>query len=816
MTGTLNAAQTVTIHYSRLGGYDGWKLWVWNDSDKKPGFDLAATGKDAFGAIYTLDLQEARLSGKRTGLLPRRGEWAEKDSPDRFLEAAGPGEIYLLEGDGAVYTAPPEVSTRITGAWLDGAGTVRAGFNRPVDAAFLAGQDFYLASGEKITQATLGRTAKDAPYSRTGLLSFNIPDGRLNSAEVNAGKWELRSKDLQPTVLQLGDALYSKEFRTALPLGAVTEAGATVVRVFAPKATAAEALIFDAPDAKPQAYAMTGKGAGVWEKNFGQSLEGKYYRLRVRQGGTDYEGNDPYAACVTGDSGPALITRNEPPVEPGPAFDLSETVLYEVHLRDLTMDEFSGVKYKGKYLGAAQAGTTHPKYPGLKTGLDHIAELGVNAVHILPFQDFENGDSTTAYNWGYMPVNFNSPEGSYATSPADGSRVAEVKEMVDAFHRKGLKVIMDVVYNHTAETRSGVYNFNAMAMDYYYRVNPDGTYSNGSGCGNEFNTEAPMARRFMIDSLLYWVREYKVDGFRFDLMGLIDLGAVDALVKALRAEKPDIIIYGEPWTAGTTPTRGVSKGAQRSKGYSVFNDGLRDALKGSVFHIEDLGYVQAAKNREAVMRGIRGAVDEFTDGPLETLNYVSCHDNNTLWDRIDLSVKDESYTNKVKMDKLANAVVFTAQGIPFLHAGEEFLRTKGGEENSYNLPDSVNRLDWTRKKDNFEVFEFYRDLIALRKAHPAFRMKTAAAVRENLKFYDELGVKIEPPAIGYVLYGDKAGDSWSRIAVLINPLKKSAKLALPEGKWQVVFDGKGLRREPGRRTSGTVSVPGLTLLVLTK
>jgi pullulanase len=413
-----------------------------------------------------------------------------------------------------------------------------------------------------------------------------------------------------------------------------------------------------------------------------------------------------------------------------------------------------------------------------------------------------------------MTVNFNSPEGAYATRQDDLSRVREAKEMIDAFHRKGLKVIMDVVYNHTAETRSKVYNFNALAMDYYYRVNPDGTYSNGSGCGNEFKSEAPMARKFLIDSLLHWVRDYKVDGFRFDLMGLMDLDTVTAAVRALRAVKPDILIYGEPWTAGTTPVRGVRKGSQRSAGYAVFNDNFRDAIKGSVFSLDDLGYVEAARNRDAVMKGIRGSVDDFTDGPLETINYVSCHDNHTLWDRIDLSAKGATSDEKVRMDELANALVLTSQGIPFIQAGEEFLRTKNGEDNSYNLPDAINRLDWTRKKENIAVFDYYRDLIAMRKAHPAFRMGTVEQVRENLKFYEELGLKVEPPAIAYMLYGGRVRDSWERIVVLVNPEKTPMEFALPAGKWTEVFGPSGLIRTPGAPVSGSFRAGPLSLTVL--
>jgi len=801
----------LVVYYSRLNGdYAGWNLWVWNDELKTPGFELAPAGKNGGGVFFELDLAASGLAGKRTGLLPRKGNWAEKDAPDRVIPAARPGSVYLLEGDSAAYASKPEISTAITGAWLDGAGAVRAAFTRPLDAAFLAAQDFYLTLGKNIFRP-LKTEVLGGDYSKAALFTFGLK-GSPDFQALNAGGYMLNSRAFKPATVAMGNAVYGRSFHSQLAMGAVDENGSTTIRVFAPSARRVEALIYDSPSGKPQAYLLDRVKGGVWEKDFGRSLTGKSYRLRTDQGGTIYEGLDPYARCVTGGD-MALILKDTTPVSPGPSFDVSETVLYEVHLRDLTMDPFSGVKNKGKYLGAAETGTRDPQYPEIKTGLDHIAELGVNAVHILPFQDFENGDSTSAYNWGYMPVNFNSPEGSYATDPSDGSRVREAKAMVDAFHRKGLKVIMDVVYNHTAETRAKIYNFNALAMDYYYRVNPDGAYSNGSGCGNEFKTEAPMGRKFLLDSLLYWVREYKVDGFRFDLMGLIDLDAVGELVRELRKEKPDILIYGEPWTAGATPVRGVTKGSQRSKGFSVFNDNFRDAIKGSVFSLQDLGYVQAAVRRDAVMKGIRGSVDDFTDGPLETINYVSCHDNHTLWDRIDLSTKGETLENKVRMDKLANALVLTSQGIPFLHAGEEFLRTKKGEENSFNLPDEINRLDWTRKKENYAVFTYYRDLIAMRKTHPAFRMKTAAAVRDNLKFYEELGLKIEPPAIAYVLNGTRAADSWSRIAVLVNPEKRPALFSLPSGKWIKVFGADGAVK-PGAAVSGSLETEPLSLTAL--
>jgi len=810
MSQPLYAADKLVIHYNRLDKvYSGWNLWVWNDEEKKPGFDLTPAGTDAFGVFYELDLDASGLSGKKTGFLPRQGNWTNKDAPDRIMAAARQGEIYLAEGDGKVYAEPPAVSTAVTGAWLDGEGEVRVAFTRPLDALFLAAQGFYIRRGGEVFRPSLASPIGGA-YSRAARLIFNgfKPDYQA----LNAGEYRLLSDALDPVTLRLGAAV--DKFYTPLEMGLSGKKERPVFRLFAPYAVKADALVYDSPAAQPAVHPLRKKENGVWETEFKGPLEGKYYRIRTEQNGASYVGLDPYARCVTGDRGKALVLKDATQIFPGPVFGPAETVVYEVHLRDLTSDEFSGVKRKGKYLGAAEAGTRHPKFPDLRTGLDHIAELGVNTVHILPFQDFENNDDPAVYNWGYMPVNFNSPEGSYATNPADGSRVREVKKLIDAFHRKGLKVIMDVVYNHTAETRATTYNFNAAAMDYYYRVNPDGTYSNGSGCGNEFRTEAPMARKFLIDSLVYWVKEYKVDGFRFDLMGLIDTEAADEIMAALKKVKPDIFVYGEPWKAGASPVKGVEKGSQRGKGYAVFNDGFRDSIKGSVFSLADLGYVQDAQKRDGVKIGIRGGVDDYTDGPLETMNYVSCHDNNTLWDRIDLSVKDEPHKNKVAMDKLANAIVFTSQGIPFLHAGEEFLRTKGGEDNSYNLPDAVNRLDWTRKKENLAVFNFYKDLISLRKAHPAFRMKTQAQVRENLKFYEELGLKITPPAIAYVLHGDKVKDSWRRIVVLINPEKSAHKFALPEGKWLPAFGPSGLVKAPAKPVSGHVTVEPLSLAVL--
>ncbi|MBU2572690.1 MAG: type I pullulanase [Elusimicrobia bacterium] len=813
--GRQNGRSELIVHYNRLNGdYDRWTLWVWNEEAKKDGFEVVSAGRDSFGLVFKLDLNASALLNMTAGFLPKYAGWESKDGPERFLEKSKAGDIYITEGDPALYGAPPEISTEIASARLETPNEIKIIFNRFVDSAFVERQGFYAADGEAVFQPRKAGLSDNKKYGRAAILAFDTLGG-INYRALNAGSWQVRSRDMKPASLSLGGAVYGDYFKSDKEMGLRVKDGKAFIRIFAPSASKAEALVYASTSAEPAAYPLAWKENGLWETEIDMDLAGKYWKLRTAQGGRTFEGLDPYAGAVTAHDGLALITDDKTKVAPGPVFDLSEAVIYEMHIRDFTIDGLSGVRARGKYLGLTEAGTSLKGSPDIKTGLDHLSELGVNAVHLMPFQDFENDESSPTYNWGYMPVNFNSPEGWYASGLCDDSKVREAKAMISALHKKGIKVIMDVVYNHTAETPGRALNFNALAKDYYYRVKEDGTYWNGSGCGNEFKSESPMGRKFIIDSLLYWVNEYKVDGFRFDLMGLIDKDTVFELVRRLKEVKPDIIIYGEPWTSGPTPVSGVGKGTQRSKGFSVFNDNLRDALKGSVFNVKDLGYVQNASKRETVMRGITGAIDEFTDSPLEALNYVSCHDNHTLWDRLTLSAGGEPPGNRVKMDKLAQAVVFTSQGVPFLHSGEEFLRSKKGEENSYNLPDEINKIAWTLKKENKGVFAFYRDLIALRKAHPAFRMKTAREVRDNLKFYEELGLSVSAPGIAYMLKAAEAGDSWTRIAVLINPAKTAQKFALPAGEYQKAFDENGLCAG-GRKFSGSVEVPPISLMVLYK
>ncbi|MCI0525151.1 MAG: type I pullulanase, partial [Acidobacteria bacterium] len=403
--------------------------------------------------------------------------------------------------------------------------------------------------------------------------------------------------------------------------------------------------------------------------------------------------------------------------------------------------------------------------------------------------------------------------------------VSEVKRMIDAMHRRGIRVTLDVVYNHTYEaiTKHRVYSFEGLVPGYYYRLKQDGGYWNGSGTGNEFRTEAPMARRYIVDSLKYWVTEYKVDGFRFDLLGLVDFETVREIVRELRAIDPNLLIYGEPWAGGSTPIQITGKGAQRSDGWAVFNDHYRDALKGNVFDARATGFIQSGFNVDAVKKGIRGAIDDFADSPLESINYIECHDNHTLWDRLLISTAENASVtaaDRRAMDKFAAAIIFTSQGIPFIQCGQEFLRSKGGDHNSYDKPDAVNMIRWRDKAENQDVVEYYRGLIELRRAHPIFRLDSADRAHNAVKFLDDyLGLAVPPGCVGFLIEDVTGRDEWARALVLLNSQPRPLEFAIPEGEWKIFGDNRRagnseLRQSAAKIGDGRAWVVARSALIL--
>jgi len=615
----------------------------------------------------------------------------------------------------------------------------------------------------------------------------------------------------------------------------------TSFRIWAPTADKAKVLIYkDGIGGAPLLEKKMKKADdGTWVASFEEDLKGHFYAFRIKHEG-DWLNETPgvYAKAVgvNGLRGAIIdMKETDPPgwkddVKP-PFRNFNDIIVYELQVRDLSIHPESGIEHKGKFLGLAEEGTTSPE--GEKTGIDHIEELGVTHVHLLPSFDFRSIDETrldeNVYNWGYDPENFNVPEGSFSTDPYDPkARILEFKEMVQAFHKKGIRVVLDVVYNHTGKTDDS--NFNLMVPGYYYRQNEDGSFSNASACGNETASERPMMRKYMIESLKYWMDEYHLDGFRFDLMGIHDIETMNQISSELHKIDPTIFIYGEGWTAGGSPLpedqQAIKKSTYRLNNIAAFSDDIRDGIKGSWHNHESKGFVSGAPDlEESVKFGVVASTEHpqvdyakvnYSDSPWaaepsQTMNYVSCHDNHTLWDKLVISNPGASTDELTRMHKLANTIVMTSQGVPFLHAGVDFLRTKQGVENSYNQPDSINQIDWSMKHKNREVFDYYRGLIKLRKDHPAFRMTSTADIQKNLEFIDTDFANV----VAFKLKNHANGDSWKNIVVIYNASKQNQIVDIPFGKWTIVLNENGFKKMGYRVFKhDKISVPAVSAMVL--
>lgn len=473
---------------------------------------------------------------------------------------------------------------------------------------------------------------------------------------------------------------------------------------------------------------------------------GRFYTFLVRKGRDILEIADPFAIASSANSLRSALVDLERTDPEGFREQTYETVtdptsriLYELHVRDFTVHHTSGAQHKGLYLGLAEGGT---HLEGVKTGIDHLVELGITHVHLLPVFDFGsvNERDQKGYNWGYDPELYNVPEGSYATDPDDPqARIRELKTMIAAFHERGIGVVMDVVYNHTYRSQHSP--INVLDPGGFYRMRDNGSFSNGSGCGNELASEKERVRTFIIDSLLFWMREYRVDGFRFDLMGLTDVETMYAIEKALKEENPNVLLYGEPWVGGETilpQDRIFYKGKQKGHAIAVFNDHFRDAIKGDT-NGSSWGVIQGNLNElHRIQRGLVGEVnfagdlDGFAKEPSEVINYFAAHDNLILQDKLYKSLPNQTMRDYDRLSRLAFLLLLTAQGVPFIHEGTEFMRDKKGVHNSYNSPDAINAIDWQKKVDHTAFFNYVCGLIALRGKYRHFRLATSSEIRKKV------------------------------------------------------------------------------------
>jgi len=846
---------SITVHYYRYSGdYDGWNVWVWPHNP--PGeaqwarFNSEKPDKDGFvtARVY---FPKKKPAIKEIGVIIRKSEnnndWAEKDvTHDRFTEEK---EIWLVQGDPAIYTEKPATGNPpILFAAADSAGSVLISLPvEPEDFSVFAVYE----NERKISVSSEQLIINNDSVIRVIItLDEKITDpSKLYFVRDETGCFSERKVTMRGI---LNDFYYDGD-----DLGVRYSAEESGFKVWSPAAAAVSAALYD--DAG--VYSAEGRvvnndtdnlhrmekdfKTGVWSAVIKGNLEGKFYLYRVEfaDGKTTWAA-DPYAKAVSANGQRmAIIDMSETnPLgwrgKEKPDFTAGrwqDAVICELHVRDFSIDENSGMKRKGKYLAFTERGTRTKD--GAVTGVDHLVRLGITHVHLLPVYDYASINELTAdeFNWGYDPMHYNVPEGSYSTDPRNpAARITEFKAMVKSLHDAGIRVIMDVVYNHTYQT--GTWPFDALVPGYYYRVTDTGVYANGSGCGNEVASERPMVRKFIIDSCRYWAKEYNIDGFRFDLMGLIDRQTMAQLTEELRRDiDPTLIIYGEPWQAGGSvlpENLQTGIGAQRGLGFAVFNDRIRTSIKGGSDD-NSRGFATGAKGMEkGIINGVLGAVNGFTSQANESVNYVTAHDNLNLWDKIALShgAKDTAaspykllegtpnFTAKfpadifesdaVKSVLLANGIIFTSQGIPFFQAGDEFLRSKFGDHNSYKSPDSINMIRWENADRYGEVIDYYAGLIRLRKAYPAFRQSNKDDILNSIEI-----LRAEDLGVAFVIREQGTGN---KIFVAYNGSKEPMTFSLPDdiSVWRQVVNARRAGTETLAEITGKVTVPALSMTVL--
>ena len=618
-------------------------------------------------------------------------------------------------------------------------------------------------------------------------------------------------------------------------LGAVWTKDSTAFRVWAPTADSVKVNLYAGGTAGVddllERIDMTPDVNGTWVATKAGDLNGVYYTYRVEVDGRVNEACDPYAR-TTGVNGQRAMVINldstdpegwDADVDPHYGNNVTDAVIYELHVRDLSSDASSGITNAGKFLGLIEAGTVNSQ--GVPTGLDHMKKLGITHLHLLPSYDYASVDETdpeAGFNWGYDPVNYNVPEGSYSTDPYNGEvRVKEMKQMIKGLHDNGISVILDVVYNHVSNAET--FCFNQIVPGYFSRISADGTYSNGSYCGNDTASERAMVKKYIVDSVKYWADEYHMDGFRFDLVGLIDTETINECMEEVHKTHPNVIFYGEGWTMSTRLTKeGYTMTTQPNStqvpGFAFFSDTIRDALRGPISNNNENGYLAGKGGHTSTIRDSFMGKATWCKSPTQTVNYASCHDNMTLFDRLTQSCPEDTVEDRIRMNNLAAAIYMTSQGIPFIHAGEEMLRSKplwsgGFDDNSYKSSDKVNSLKWDSLNDPVyqDVTDYYAGLIAFRKAHPALRMTDAEEVAAHITQLPGLEFNVMACQISSGANGEE-----NDIIAIFNPRRSETVVDLPEGEWDIYVNASDAGTTSLGKAQGQVTVEAISAMVLVK
>jgi pullulanase len=862
-----NLPETLVVHYFRYDEtYTNFNFWMWESEPASLGgvqHNFDGLQVDEHGVYYEVDLTTDYPTATTLGIIIKQGGWDgyREVGGDRFIDLEdvetinGVGHVYFVEGDLRIGKSNddlanniPDFRAKILSANFDSNQKIILKTSHVPSLGYEVYENGILVLSSTTETKTTTITVPDVDISKTYTVKA-IFDSELSS-EVTVSLQNIYDT-------QAFEELYTYTGN----LGVSYEDEYTVFRLWAPLSQSVSLNLYNqghpnyddngdlhdelTPYQTTQMYKIEN---GAWEIKLTGDYDFKYYTFLVNNNGVTSEVTDPYAYSTGANGQRGMIVNFDQTNPDGWTYDsrpdniqnLTDYIVYELHVRDLTThDSWNGTEsYRGKFMGLTETGTTYSEDgQSVTTGLDHLAELGVNAVQLLPIFDFgyvdevevaNNPNYQNLFNWGYMPYHFNTLEGSYATNPFDGQvRINEFKQSVMALHNEDIRVIMDVVYNHTGESATS--NFHKIVPGYYHRLTAEGGFSNGSGTGNETASERAMMRKFMVDSVEFWATEYNLSGFRFDLMALHDYETMNEIQEMLENIDPTIVVYGEPWNGGSTPLSDADAAGKSNiknmNNVGAFNDITRDAIKGSVFQENEKGWIQgnvSSYNYQGIKYGIVGGIDftgitEFDEwhlNPNQTINYVTAHDNNTLYDKLKLTRVSTSLVDDMQIQ--ANAIILTSQGIPFLHAGVDFMRSKpdgagGFDHNSYESPDSVNQLRWDRKLKYKSVFEYYKTLIEIRKLYPQFRMNNATDIRANLQFLDtDAGFE----GIAYKLTGDA---SVPDIIVIHsgNPRSILTGVTLDTGVTYNILTNTEAANINGLETiSGTAYVPSNTTMIL--
>lgn len=852
-----NGVNNLYIHYNRPdNNYTNWDVWLWPASQTGPNGSQAFT-PDTNGVVADIDVSQATAT--EYGFIVRQNDWSQKDpGPDMGVvlqnqDNAGNMNIYIKSGDSKLY--------------LDAAHTIE--YTKPqlpaLHTASFTSEDTLVLQGVHLYGGDQSRYHVEVYDQDNQLLSGNVKDATadmitytLNQHRVDITKKytakliENGTNTVQQTAVRFYKFFNTQLFNTIYTpdkteqLGVTLSDAKTTFKLWTPTATEVTLNVYDTPKSPvAMSYPMIKGEKGMWTYTHDASLEGKYYTYSVVNYGVRAETMDPYAQSASTNGLRGLITNAEALIHrAGLNTDQyvemkkqNDAIIYEAHIRDLTIGQSTNTPdaLRGKYLGVIQSGTTTAN--GTPTGIDHIKSLGVTHVHFLPMFDYASVDesklSIPQFNWGYDPLNYNVPEGSYTTDPENGyTRVKEMKQMISGMHQNKLGVVMDVVFNHTY---SSDHAFQKTVPDYYYRQDEKGGFANGTGVGNETASERVMMRKYMVDSVAHWAKAYKIDGFRFDLMGIHDITTMNEVAEKVRSINPQALIYGEGWDMGQLPSdqKASKVNVAKLNNIAVFNDDFRNGAKGPEFGGVGPGFVQGnQKEHNNLLFGFTSmnhpnrpeGYTGYATNTNQIVNYVSAHDNYTLYDKLQITQPHPGDEAEIhRMAKMSNALVMTSPGVPFLHAGVEMLRTKGGNENSYNAPDRVNAIDYTRLETNKDVVDYEKSLIQLRKDHPIFRMSTTEELASNLQFIQP-DQSIQPRSkasvtgdtFAYTISGNSVSDSWQNVFIGFNNSNQPQTYTLPvSGNWTTfgtndVIDQKGIET----RELKTVTLAPYTTLMM--